>query len=135
MTEEDNEVPQRQVPDLFFPHQVPKSPHQLACRVGTGWPPCPQARTFDAADDFEAAGGEPVGDEQQDGDQGGIEQAVVVQGCPLHGSIPSTPSPAPARYLGQPYPGSPPATAGREAGAQAGNWGRRVRARLPNQLP
>lgn len=115
---------------------------------GTGHPvpPCPQPRTFNAADDFEAASGEPIGDEEEDGNQGGIEQAVVVQGCPLHGSIPcarSRPHPAPPCYLGQPCPGSPPArgaaTAGREAGGrtgrQAGNWERCVRARLPNQLP
>lgn len=122
MTEEDKEVPQRQLPDLFFPHQVPKSPRQLACGGGTGWPPCPQARTFDAADDFEAAGGEPVGDEQEDGDQGGIEQAVVVQGCPLHGSIPSTRSAPPAQpqhaIWGSPTPAAP--GHGGQGGGRAG---------------
>lgn len=84
-------------------------------------PPCPQPRTFNAADDFEAAGGEPIGDEEEDGNQGGIEQAVVVQGCPLHGSMPR----APLCYLGQPCPGSPPPEerpprAGRRGAARAG---------------
>lgn len=139
MTEE-MEVSQRGREGVSHPHQASGSPH---CLVRT---PRPQPRTFNAADDFEAASGEPIGDEEEDGNQGGIEQAVVVQGCPLHGSIPRAsphPQPAPPCYVGQPCPGSPPAkepaTAGREAGGrtgrQAGNWERCVRARLPNQLP
>lgn len=149
---EEMEVSQRGregIPNPPLPHQASGSPHRLICGSGRAvppCPPCPQPRTFNAADDFEAAGGEPIGDEEEDGNQGGIEQAVVVQGCPLHGSIPcarSCPQPAPPCNLGQPCPSSPPArgaaTAGREAGGrtgrQAGNWERCVRARLPNQLP
>lgn len=114
-----------------------------AARLGHPVPPHPLPRTFNAADDFEAASGEPIGDEEEDGNQGGIEQAVVVQGCPLHGSMPRTHRQPCRAIWGSPVPAVPlpeeRATAGREAGGrtgrQAGNWERCVRARLPNQLP
>lgn len=88
-----------------------------------GWrrsvPPPPQPHTFNAADDFEAAGGEPIGDEEEDGNQGGIEQAVVVQGCPLHGSIPkATPPLSGAALPRQPLHGA--GHGGQGGGSRAG---------------
>lgn len=137
MTEEDTEVLQRgrgASPIPFFHNKC------LACLVT--WhvegdrmnqhhlvPPCPQPHTFNAADDFEAAGGEPIGDEEEDGYQGGIEQAVVVQGCPLHGSIPCAclcPLPSPAVQSGAALSQQPfcrrswPPQAGRRGAARAG---------------
>lgn len=136
MTEEETEVSQRGgegIPNPPLPHHAPGWPGRWVYgknRPGHRVPPCPQRRTFNAADDFEAARGEPIGDEEEDGNQGGIEQAVVVQGCPLHGSMPcgrSRPQPAPPSDLGQPCPRRPlpqerPPRAGRRG--QHGQAGR-----------
>jgi len=151
VTEDENEIHQRgRRRGSSIPLSHTKRPSRLTTWLVEGnrpgqhhpVPPCPQPHTFNAADDFEAAGGEPIGDEEEDGNQGGIEQAVVVQGCPLHGSIPcarSRPPPSPATLSGTALSPQSPATPGREAGGcmgrHAGNWERRVRARLPNQLP
>lgn len=49
--------------------------------------PSQPTTTFNAAEDLEALGREPVGHEEEDDNKGGVQEAVTVRGFPLHVSM------------------------------------------------